>query len=54
MWLLFEFSMAAVTNYHKLSSLKQHKLSYISGGKESKIDLTSLNQKVGRAAFLLE
>lgn len=43
------FSMAVVTNYNKLSSLKQHTfiLSYSSGGQESKVSFS-------RIGFLLE
>ena len=42
---LNQFLIVAVTNYHKLSSLKQHKLiSYSTGTQKSEMDLTGVSQ----------
>ena len=50
----YQFPIAALTNYHQFSSLKQHLLSYGFGGQKLEMSLTGTNQEVTRAAFLLE
>lgn len=53
-WLLYWFIVAAVTNDHTLSVLKQHKcITYSSGCQRSKISFTGLKQGASRVAFLL-
>ena len=52
---LYWFPMAAITNYHKSSGLKQHKLlSYSSGDQKSGMGLTELRSRCWQGMFLLE
>lgn len=54
--LLYEFPIATVMNYHKLSGLRQHfdLLSYASGGENSKISFTGPEANCRPGWFLLE
>lgn len=46
---VYEFPIATMTSYHKLSGLKQHKTS---GSQKSEADFMGQNQGVRKAAFL--
>lgn len=54
-WQLYEFPVAAVTSYHKLRGLKQHRFILLPFRRsESKSDVTGQTAGAGRAVFLLE